>query len=159
MTPLKFLPPEEFQKRQKSIDSDRKLAIMSLIPKMATQVIETKNFFGRNQWNIVRKLCPMKLRVKVILFNYCEVSILLPSEMSQCPEEIPRSNFRLWLSTFHWPKMHKVHHWKRKCIAWVGAFRRSKRMLWIIAILGRRCICWKSFEKTPRHSGDRYSKS
>merc|ERR1719204_582992 len=42
VTPLKFLPPEEFQKRQKSIDSDRKLAIMSSIPKIATEVIEKK---------------------------------------------------------------------------------------------------------------------
>ena len=42
VTPLKFLPPEEFQKRQKSIDADRKLAIMSSIPKIATEVIEKK---------------------------------------------------------------------------------------------------------------------
>jgi len=42
VTPLKFLPPEEFQKRQKSIDSDRKLAIMSSIPKIATEVVEKK---------------------------------------------------------------------------------------------------------------------
>ena len=42
VTPLKFLPPEEFQKRQKSIDSDRKLAIMASIPKKATEVIEKK---------------------------------------------------------------------------------------------------------------------
>ena len=42
VTPLKFLPPEKFQKRQKSIDSDRKLAILSSIPKIATEVIEKK---------------------------------------------------------------------------------------------------------------------
>merc|ERR1719204_1513749 len=42
VTPLKFLPPEEFQKRQKSIDADRKLAIMSSISKIATEVIEKK---------------------------------------------------------------------------------------------------------------------
>ena len=42
VTPLKFLPPEEFQKRQKSIDTDRKLAIMASIPKKATEVIEKK---------------------------------------------------------------------------------------------------------------------
>ena len=42
VTPLKFLPPKEFQKRQKSIDSDRKLAIMASIPKKATEVIEKK---------------------------------------------------------------------------------------------------------------------
>ena len=42
MTPLKFLPPEEFQKRQKSIDDDRKLAIMSSIPRKAAEVIEKK---------------------------------------------------------------------------------------------------------------------
>ena len=42
MTPLKFLPPEDFQKRQKSIDSDKKLAIMASIPKIATQIIDKK---------------------------------------------------------------------------------------------------------------------
>ena len=43
VTPLKFLPPKEFQKRQKSIDSDKKLAIMASIPKIAAEVIEKKN--------------------------------------------------------------------------------------------------------------------
>ena len=42
VTPLKFLPPEEFQKRQKSIDPDRKLAIMASMQKRATEVIEKK---------------------------------------------------------------------------------------------------------------------
>ena len=42
VTPLKFLPPEEFKKRQKSIDPDRKLAIMSSIPKTETEVIDKK---------------------------------------------------------------------------------------------------------------------
>ena len=41
-TPLKFLPPDEFKKRQKSIDSDRKLAIMASIPKTASEVIAKK---------------------------------------------------------------------------------------------------------------------
>ena len=41
-TPLKFLPPKEFKKRQKSIDPDMKLAIMSSIPNTATEVIEKK---------------------------------------------------------------------------------------------------------------------
>ena len=42
VTPLKFLPPEEFQKRQKAIDSDKKLTIMASIPKTAAEVIEKK---------------------------------------------------------------------------------------------------------------------
>ena len=42
MTPLRFLPPEEFQKRQKAIDSARKLATIASIPKTTTEVIEKK---------------------------------------------------------------------------------------------------------------------
>jgi len=41
VTPLKFLPPEEFQKWQKSIDSDKK-AIMASNPKTVTEVIQKK---------------------------------------------------------------------------------------------------------------------
>ena len=39
---MKFLPPEEFKKRQKSIDSNRKQAIMASIPKITKDVIENK---------------------------------------------------------------------------------------------------------------------
>ena len=41
-TPMKFLPPEEFKKRQKSIDSNRKQAIMASIPKITKDIIENK---------------------------------------------------------------------------------------------------------------------
>ena len=41
-TPMKFLPPEVFKKRQKSIDSNRKQAIMDSIPKITKEVIENK---------------------------------------------------------------------------------------------------------------------
>ena len=39
---MKFLPPEEFKKRQKSIDSERKNAIMASIPEITKEVIENK---------------------------------------------------------------------------------------------------------------------
>ena len=41
-TPMKFLPPEEFKKRQKSIDSKRNDAIMASIPEITKEVIEKK---------------------------------------------------------------------------------------------------------------------
>ena len=43
MTPLKFLPPKEFENRQRSIDSNKKLAIMSAMPKIATEIIAKKH--------------------------------------------------------------------------------------------------------------------
>ena len=43
VTPLKFLLPEEFENRQRSIDSNQKLAIMSAIPKIATEIIAKKH--------------------------------------------------------------------------------------------------------------------
>ena len=39
---MKFLPPEVFRKRQETIDSDRKLAIISSIPKISTEITEKK---------------------------------------------------------------------------------------------------------------------
>ena len=39
---MKFLPPEEFKKRQKSIDSNRQQAIMASIPKISKEVVENK---------------------------------------------------------------------------------------------------------------------
>ena len=41
-TPMKFLPPEEFKKRQKSIDSNKRKAIMDSIPKVTHKVIQKK---------------------------------------------------------------------------------------------------------------------
>ena len=41
-TPMKFLPPEEFKKRQKSIDSKRNDAIMASIPEITKEVIKNK---------------------------------------------------------------------------------------------------------------------
>ena len=43
VTPMKFLPAKEFQKRQKAIDSNRQLAIMASMPKIATDIIAKKN--------------------------------------------------------------------------------------------------------------------
>ena len=40
---MKFLPAKEFQKRQKAIDSNRQLAIIASMPKIATDIIEKKN--------------------------------------------------------------------------------------------------------------------
>ena len=42
VTPLKFLPPEEFKKRQKSINPDRKLAITASNLKTEKEFIEKK---------------------------------------------------------------------------------------------------------------------
>ena len=42
VTPLKFLPPEEFQKRQKSIDTNSKVAMMSSMMKIKNDVIDKK---------------------------------------------------------------------------------------------------------------------
>ena len=39
---MKFLPPEEFQRRQKSIDSNKQQAIMASIPKISKEVVENK---------------------------------------------------------------------------------------------------------------------
>ena len=43
ITPMKFLPSKEFEKRQKAIDSNRQLAIMSSMPKIVSDVIEKKH--------------------------------------------------------------------------------------------------------------------
>ena len=43
VSPMKFLPAKEFEKRQKSINSNRQLAILSSMPKIASEVIEKKN--------------------------------------------------------------------------------------------------------------------
>ena len=42
VTPLQFLPAKLFQKRQKAIDSNRKLAIMSSMMNTQTNIIEKK---------------------------------------------------------------------------------------------------------------------
>ena len=42
VTPLQFLPAKLFQKRQKAIDSNRKLAIMSTMMNTQTNIIEKK---------------------------------------------------------------------------------------------------------------------
>ena len=43
VTPLKFHPPEEFENRQKAVDSNRKSAIeMSSMPKIASEIIQKK---------------------------------------------------------------------------------------------------------------------
>ena len=39
---MKFLPPEEFQRRQKSIDSNKQQAIMASIPKISKEVVANK---------------------------------------------------------------------------------------------------------------------
>ena len=39
---MKFLPPEEFKKRQRSLDSNKQQAIMASIPKISKEVIENK---------------------------------------------------------------------------------------------------------------------
>ena len=40
---MNFLPAKEFKKRQKAIDSNRQLAVMASMPKIATDIIEKKN--------------------------------------------------------------------------------------------------------------------
>ena len=42
VTPLQFLPAKLFQKRQKAIDSNRKLAILSSMMNTQTNIIEKK---------------------------------------------------------------------------------------------------------------------
>ena len=42
LTPMKFLPIEEFEKRQKSIDPSKTLALMSSMTKITSTVIENK---------------------------------------------------------------------------------------------------------------------
>ena len=39
---MKFLSPEEFKNRQKSLDSNRQQAIMASIPKISKEVVENK---------------------------------------------------------------------------------------------------------------------
>ena len=39
---MKFLPPEEFKKRQTSLDSNKQQAIMASIPKISKEVVETR---------------------------------------------------------------------------------------------------------------------
>ena len=39
---MKFLPPEEFKKRQKSINSNKQQAIMASIPKISKEVVENR---------------------------------------------------------------------------------------------------------------------
>ena len=39
---MKFLPPEEFKKRQTSLDSNKQQAIMASIPKISKEVVENK---------------------------------------------------------------------------------------------------------------------
>jgi len=73
VTPLRFLPPEEFQKRQKAIDSDRKLTIMASIPKTAAEVIEKKT-----------KARELKEKGNIAFMK-----------KKQCYEEISRRHFRL----------------------------------------------------------------
>ena len=44
MTPMKFLPIEEFEKRQKSIDPNKQLAIMSsMMAKVGFQVVWSRS--------------------------------------------------------------------------------------------------------------------
>ena len=39
---MKFLSPEEFKKRQTSLDSNKQQAIMASIPKISKEVVENK---------------------------------------------------------------------------------------------------------------------